>query len=123
MEDIDPDFEYPHHKEIANQLRERLKTWSKEDENKSHLFVNRIILKEIIADLDHQVEYYEKNQSTIQLPDLSHLVEVAIEEDTYIIFYAYKMMRQSELNKRLSASEIIMELIDKYEKSHPELAK
>ena len=62
--------------------------------------------------------YYEANQAMIELPDLSNLVVIPLEEDTYILYYHYKLLRQQILQQRLSASQIIEELLETYEKNH-----
>jgi hypothetical protein len=118
MEPLDPDFEYPLFRENADQLNQRVGKWSSEDESALGNHVTLADLHEIINDLKGQVQYYEANRATIILPDLSKLVKISIEENTYILYYHYKLLRQILLQKRLSASQIIRELIDNYEKAH-----
>lgn len=117
LEPLDPDFEYPHHRIVLDQLSSRLTKWSIEDEKKFGLIFNRSDLQEIIADLEAQVKFYEANRDKITLPDLSHLVQISLEENTYLLYYRYKLLRQKIMHKRLSASNIFEELIEEYEKS------
>ena len=116
MEPLDPDFEYPHHRDVLNQLKRRMDNWYVNDEKNFGIDFTKKDFQEIIVDLENQVNYYEANRNTIKLPYLSHLITVPLDEDTYLHYYHYKIIRQKILKKRLSASEIVRELIDNYEK-------
>jgi hypothetical protein len=116
MDALDPDFEYPHHREVLDLIKPRLINWSKTDEDKFDCRLSLSELRDIVEDLENQVNYYESNRSTISLPDLSHLVQIALEIDTYLLLYHYKLMRQQILQKRMSFSEIVSDLIRNYEK-------